>query len=103
MNMRNRQTGARKCYCAHYHSEREWTWKEAFRKKIDEYNSLIKKKGGNFGAFYSSDVKQLRKIAEDKGGISFKNIVLEGIVNSLYAGFMIGYRAGLREAKAKQG
>ena len=67
----------------------------SIQKEIDEYNSLIKKKGGNFGAFYSSDVKQLQKIAEDKGGISFKNIVLEGIVNSLYAGFMIGYRAGL--------
>lgn len=75
----------------------------SIQKEIDEYNSLIEKKGGNFGAFYLSDVKQLQKIAEDKGGISFKNIVLEGIFNSLYAGFMIGYRAGLREAKAEQG
>lgn len=68
-------------------------------KLIDEYHKLIEKKGGNFGAFYLSDVKQLQKIAEDKGGISFKNIVSEAIINSLEAGFMIGYRAGLREAR----
>lgn len=71
----------------------------SIQKEIDEYNSLREKKGGNFGAFYLSDVKQLQKIAEDKGGISFKNIVSEAIINSLEAGFMIGYRAGLREAR----
>lgn len=70
----------------------------SIQKGIDEYNSLREKKGGNFGAFYLSDVKQLQKIAEDKGGISFKNIVSEAIINSLEAGFMIGYRAGLRAA-----
>lgn len=70
----------------------------SIQKEIDEYNSLREKKGGNFGAFYLSDVKQLQKIAEDKGGISFKNIVSEAIINSLEAGFMIGYRAGLRAA-----
>ena len=68
------------------------------KKLIDEYHKLTEKKGGNFGAFTMNDAEQLRKLAEDRGGISFKNIVLEAIINSLEAGFMIGYRAGIRAA-----
>lgn len=68
------------------------------QKLIDDYHKLTKKKGGVFGSFYTDDVEQLRKIAEDAGGINFRNIVFEAIYNSLMAGFMVGYKAGLRAA-----
>ena len=76
--------------------------KRSMQKAIDEYNALLKKKAGNFGSFYVSDVNELKKIATDKGGINFWDIVLSAIGNSLQAGFMIGYKAGLREAKRKR-
>lgn len=71
----------------------------SMQKAIDDYNSLIEKRGGTFGAFYASDMEELKKIATDKGGISFSNIVLEAVWNSLQAGFMVGYNAGLRDAR----
>ena len=52
------------------------------------------------GAFYATDLMQIRDTAEgDTRGD--RDFIL--ISNALRAGFMIGYRAGLREAKAKQG
>lgn len=71
----------------------------SMKKAIDDYNALIEKRGGTFGAFYASDMEELKKIATDKGGISFSNIILEAVWNSLQAGFMVGYNAGLRDAK----
>lgn len=71
----------------------------SMQKAIDDYNALIKKRGGTFGAFYTSDMEELKKIATDKGGISFWDILFEAVWNSLQAGFMIGYRAGLRDSK----
>ena len=76
--------------------------KRSIKKEIDDYYKLRDKKGCNFGVFYVSDVEQLKKIATDKGGINFWNILLEAICSSLQAGFMVGYRAGLREAKRKR-
>lgn len=76
--------------------------KRSMQKAIDEYHALLKAKGGNFGSFYTSDLEELKKIATDKGGISFWDIVFSAIGNSLEAGFMIGYKAGLREAKRKR-
>lgn len=73
--------------------------KRSMRKEIDGYNELRNKKGGNFGAFYNSDLDELRKIAFDKSGTSFREVVLIAVWNGLRAGFMIGYRAGLREAR----
>ena len=68
------------------------------QKLIDEYHKLTEKKGGNFGSFYMDDIKQLKKISEDAGGINFRNIEFQCIHNGLMAGFMIGYRAGIRAA-----
>ena len=76
--------------------------KRSMQKAINEYHALLKEKGGNFGSFYVSDVNKLKKIATDNGGISFWDTVLSAIGNSLQAGFVIGYKAGLRESKKKQ-
>lgn len=73
----------------------------SMEKAIEDYKALCDQRGGTFGSFYSTDVEQLRKIAEDAGGINFRNIEFECISNSLFAGFMIGYRAGLRDARKK--
>ena len=75
--------------------------KRNMRKVIDDYNALIKKKGGNFGAFYASDVEELKKITTDESGTNFWEVVLAALWNGLRAGFMIGYRAGLREASKR--
>ena len=75
--------------------------KRNMQKEIDDYNALIKKKGGNFGAFYASDVEELKKITTDESGTNFWEVVLEALWNGLRAGFMIGYRAGLREASKR--
>lgn len=73
----------------------------SMQKAIDEYHALCDRRGGTFGSFYADEVEQLRKIAEDAGGINFRNIVFEAVYNSLMAGFMVGYRAGLRDSRKK--
>ena len=75
--------------------------KRNMQKAIDDYNALIKKKGGNFGAFYASDVEELKKITTDESGTNFWEVVLEALWNGLRAGFVIGYRAGLRGASKR--
>ena len=70
----------------------------SMQKAIEDYRALKAKKGGNFGAFYKPDLDELRKITFDSTGTNFQEIVLVAVWNGLKAGFMIGYRAGLREA-----
>lgn len=74
----------------------------SMEKAIEDYKALCDKRGGSFGSFYTDDLDQLRKIAEDAGGISFRNIELHCILHGLEAGFMVGYRAGLRDARKKK-
>ena len=73
----------------------------SMKKAIEDYKALTAKKGGSFGAFYYSDVDELRKITFDSTGINFQEIVLAAVWNGLKAGFMIGYRAGLRGASKR--
>ena len=73
----------------------------SMQKAIEDYRALKGEKGGNFGAFYLSELEELRKITFDSTGINFREIVLEAIWNGLKAGFMIGYRAGLRGASKR--
>lgn len=70
----------------------------SMQKAIEDYRALKAEKGGNFGAFYLSDAQELRKITLDSTGTNFQEIVLAAVWNGLKAGFMIGYRAGLRGA-----
>ena len=71
----------------------------SMQKAIDDYNALIQRRGGKFGAFYASDMEELKNIAIVKGGINFWDILFEAVWNGLQAGFMVGYRAGLRDSK----
>lgn len=71
------------------------------QKAIEDYRALKAEKGGNFGAFYLSDAQELRKITLDSTGTNFQEIVLVAVWNGLKAGFMIGYRAGLRGASKR--
>lgn len=73
----------------------------SMKKSIEDYKALKAEKGGNFGAFYYSDVDELRKITFDSTGTNFQEIVLAAVCNGLEAGFMIGYRAGLRGARKR--
>ena len=77
--------------------------KRDMNRVIQDYQTLKRQKGGNFGAFYYDDIKQLQKKTEDEAGINFREIELQAIVNGLEAGFMIGYRAGIRDARGKRG
>lgn len=73
--------------------------KRNIQKTIDEYDQLIRKKGGTFGAFYIADYQQLKEIITEKDC----NDLWDVIDDSLKAGFMIGYKAGLRAAKQSRG
>ena len=73
----------------------------SMQKAIEDYRALKAEKGGNFGAFYLSDAQELRKITLDSTGTNFQEIDLVAVWNGLKAGFMIGYRAGLREASKR--
>lgn len=73
----------------------------SMQKAIEDYKALTSKKGGNFGAFYKPDLDELRKITFDSTGTNFQEIVLAAVWNGLKAGFMIGYRAGLRGASKR--
>ena len=75
--------------------------KRNMQKAIEDYKALKSKKGGNFGAFYASDVQELKKITMDESGTDFWEVVLAALWNGLRAGFMIGYRAGLRGASKR--
>ena len=65
------------------------------RKNIDEYNKKFgaTNKGG---AFYATDLMQLRDTAE---GVTRGDRDFILISNALRAGFMIGYRKGQADAK----
>ena len=73
----------------------------SMQKAIEDYRALKAEKGGNFGAFYLSELEELRKITFDSTGTNFQEIVLVAVWNGLKAGFMIGYRAALREASKR--
>ena len=64
-------------------------------KNIEEYNKRFGGTTGN-GAFYATDLMQIRDTAEDdtRGDRDF---IL--ISNALRAGFMVGYRKGQADAK----
>ena len=73
----------------------------SMQKAIEDYKALCDKRGKTFGSFYTDDLDQIRKIAEDAGGINFRNIELHCIMYGMEAGYMIGYQAGLRDARKK--
>ena len=75
--------------------------KRDINKLIDEYKTLKAAKKGNFGAFYPSEVYEIREKAEKKGPY-IGDILFDAIANSLKIGFMVGYKAAQREARNKR-
>lgn len=59
-------------------------------KAIQDYRERIDK---NIGCFYTRDFVELLNISSDKYDL---------MMNSVFAGFIIGFRCGKREAKRKE-
>lgn len=74
--------------------------KNRIAKAAADYKKLYHGRKDNEGAFYASDMHEVKEIAEMKEGYS--NILYEAIETALEAGFMIGYRKALRDAKRKE-
>lgn len=75
--------------------------KRDINKLINEYGKLREGKSDNFGSFYASEIYEIREMAEKKGP-HIGNILFDAIANGLKVGFMVGYKAGLREARKRQ-
>ena len=66
---------------------------EAYEKKF--YNATG---NGNAGAFFASDLTQIKELSTDSGGVVR---LYDAISYALEAGFMVGYRYGKKEGKKK--
>ena len=75
--------------------------KRDINKLLNEYGKLKKGKSGNFGSFYASEIYEIREMAE-KDGPRIGDILFDAITKSLNVGFIVGYKAGLREARKRQ-
>lgn len=67
-----------------------------YKKLREEYKDLKAKKAANFGKFYADDVIKVIETGKKPGG-SYSDF--EAITTALEAGFMLGYKAGKRDAK----
>jgi len=71
--------------------------KRDIEKAINNYSQWVMKQKTNKGALYCSDGMQLIERATKDGNCSVFLLAMD----SLYAGFWIGYTAGKREAAKK--
>lgn len=64
------------------------------QRSIDEYNRrfVFREEDHNEGAFFTSDADQLFRMSRDPASLVF---------NSLYFGFMVGMRYGIRKTKER--
>lgn len=60
------------------------------KKAITDYYKMIDQENTNKYAFYVSDMSQLMDMSRNK---------VDAVFNSLMAGFMVGYRAGMKDQK----
>ena len=74
--------------------------KNRIEKAAQDYQTQYYGKRTNEGAFYASDIYEVKEAAENRGGRS--NTLYEAIVLSLEAGFMIGYRKAQRDYRKRQ-
>ena len=70
--------------------------KRDLKKAVQEYDKRYSKKDSGEGAFYASDIIQIKEMSE---GNTAANLLFDAISNALKAGFMIGYRKALRDLK----
>lgn len=71
------------------------------QKQIDECRKLWERRGNGSDGFTISEIEQLMNIAHAKEEDG-EDCVLAAVFESLYAGWIIGYRAGRRDAKRQQ-
>ena len=74
------------------------TRKRDIKRLVEEYEAKYTGTGTCEGMFYVSDIEQ---IVELNGNPYDFNNVVSCIFTGLQAGFMIGYKKGLRDAKKK--
>ena len=72
-------------------------------KAVEDYKKNYYGKQGNVGALYTSDYREVRDAAEERGGTSHEDVLCESIFIALEAGFMLGYRKAQRDYKKRGG
>lgn len=63
------------------------------KRSIDAYNKMVEKEKGTGASFFFQDMKQLEEMSPTKYDL---------MVNSLYFGFMVGYRRAKAEMKERE-
>ena len=74
------------------------------KKSIAEYRKKFCKTRTNEGAFYLTDFKQIMDLAQEQArdeGSNINGYYFHLIDNALMAGFMVGYRKGVRDQRRK--
>lgn len=73
--------------------------KRSIAKAVEDYNRFKESKGNNTGAFYVSDILEVKEIATNPmgGGVE----LVTAIGTALEAGFMVGYRTAQRHYRAR--
>ena len=72
--------------------------KRDLHKAIEEYKTKYYNRSDGKGAFYVTDVNQIKELSESR---DTKETLYNAIGNALEAGFMIGYRTAKKERSIK--
>ena len=77
--------------------------KRDLKKAVQDYKAKYYNSNSPYGegAFYASDIYQIKDLAEEAAGVSrfTPEVLYNAIVLGLEAGFMVGYRKAVRDAK----
>ena len=73
--------------------------KRSMEKAIEEYNRTRQNATGATGAFYYSDIQQIKEIAQSHNEDLYTDLLDGAILAALQAGFSVGYRTAKRQYK----
>lgn len=77
--------------------------KRDLKKAVQDYRAKYYNTNSPYGdgAFYVSDIYQIKELAEEAAGVArfTPEVLYNAIVFSLEAGFEVGYRKAVRDAK----
>lgn len=76
--------------------------KRDLRKAVEDYRKKYYNSNSQEGQFYYSDIVQLKEMAEEGAKGNYSEILYNAIGCSLQAGFMIGYKKAVRDAKNRK-
>lgn len=72
--------------------------RRSIAKAVKDYDRFTESKGNNTGAFWASDIQEVKELATNPmGGVE----LFTAIVTGLKAGYMIGYRTAQRHLAQK--